>query len=268
MRLRIVAKGREGFFVPYNYQYQLHAAIYGLIARSSEKYARFLHDTGFIDENKNLKLFTFSKLMMPNRTPNKNGFSDVKQIELMFSTPIEKSMEHLVLGIFSEQLLELNFRSNKAVYHIEHVESLPLISFSEQMKFVCLSPIAVSGKSEQFTGKHYLDYTKPEEREQFITQLKKNLFRKYRMVNNKEYEGNDDFEFNFDLNYLIKKKGKISKNIRFKQEQSTGKAIYIRAMEAPFTIKADPELIKIGYECGFGENNSAGFGMVEAAKLS
>jgi CRISPR-associated endoribonuclease Cas6 len=34
-------------------------------------------------------------------------------------------------------------------------------------------------------------------------------------------------------------------------------------MEAPFTITADPQLIQLGYECGFGENNSAGFGMVE-----
>ncbi|MCF7911364.1 MAG: hypothetical protein K9M99_02460 [Candidatus Cloacimonetes bacterium] len=30
-----------------------------------------------------------------------------------------------------------------------------------------------------------------------------------------------------------------------------------------FQIRADKELIKIGYTCGFGELNSAGFGMVK-----
>jgi len=50
---------------------------------------------------------------------------------------------------------------------------------------------------------------------------------------------------------------KISKPISFKNN------IKIKAYEAPFTIKANPELIKIGYDCRFGEKNSAGFGMVK-----
>ncbi|MBN2244972.1 MAG: CRISPR-associated endoribonuclease Cas6, partial [Candidatus Aminicenantes bacterium] len=44
------------------------------------------------------------------------------------------------------------------------------------------------------------------------------------------------------------------------------KGINIKAFEAPFIIRANPELIKIGYQCGFGEKNSAGFGCVEIIK--
>jgi CRISPR-associated endoribonuclease Cas6 len=39
--------------------------------------------------------------------------------------------------------------------------------------------------------------------------------------------------------------------------------IEIIANEIPFTLSGNSELIKVGYECGFGEKNSTGFGMVE-----
>ncbi len=39
--------------------------------------------------------------------------------------------------------------------------------------------------------------------------------------------------------------------------------IKIKAMEAPFFIEADSDLIRLGYECGWGEKNSAGFGCVD-----
>jgi CRISPR-associated endoribonuclease Cas6 len=32
---------------------------------------------------------------------------------------------------------------------------------------------------------------------------------------------------------------------------------------APFTLKGDTELMKIGYEAGYGEKNSMGFGMAK-----
>jgi CRISPR-associated endoribonuclease Cas6 len=57
--------------------------------------------------------------------------------------------------------------------------------------------------------------------------------------------------------YIARKNGKISKLIEFKKQ------VMVKATESPFTVEADPELIKIGYECGWGEKNSAGFGCVE-----
>ena len=98
----------------------------------------------------------------------------------------------------------------------------------------------------------------PEERNHFIDNLKKNLTNKYETINNIKYQSlNYPFNFNFDIDYITKRKGNISKLMEFKNK------IKIKAMEAPFSIEADPELIKIAYECGWGEKNSAGFGCVE-----
>ena len=41
------------------------------------------------------------------------------------------------------------------------------------------------------------------------------------------------------------------------------KGIKIRGIMCPFRVSGNPALIQIGYECGFGDKNSAGFGMVE-----
>lgn len=261
MRLKIVARAEKGFFIPYDYHYRLHAAIYGMIAQSSEKYAEFLHDTGFLDENKSLKLFTFSKLFFHNNTRSHKGFNNVKELTFYFSTPIPNSFEHVVLGIFSKEKLSLSSYQNPNEFYVKHVETIAELQFKSQMKFTCLSPIAVAKKDEKYQGKHYLDYMIPIEKENYLSSLKNNLLRKYRMIHNQQFVGDNAFQFSFDPEYIVKRQGKIRKNIKFKNSR-------IIAMEAPFTIIADPELIKIGYECGFGSENSAGFGMAEVTKLS
>lgn len=37
----------------------------------------------------------------------------------------------------------------------------------------------------------------------------------------------------------------------------------VKGTLSPFRLEAPPELQEIGYECGFGEKNSQGFGMVK-----
>jgi len=56
--------------------------------------------------------------------------------------------------------------------------------------------------------------------------------------------------------------GKISKLIHFKKINNNIKT-KIKGFESPFKIIADPELIGIGYQAGFGNDNSAGLGCVE-----
>ena len=271
MHLRIKAFTKTPCKISYNYQYVLHSAIYSLIQKSSKEYSEFLHHKGFElnersanDESKNIKkifkLFTFSKLKFFPNNRTKYGFENVKEIEFNFATPVKKSFEHLVLGIFSNSEIILNFQNRNTKFNIQSVETIKEPSISGEEKFICLSPICTStvriknGKREQ----HFLNYMDPKERSKFIQNIKSNLIKKYKTIYEKDYRnGNLDFQFSFDPEYIVKKEGKISKLISFKNN------IKIKAYEAPFTIKADPELIKIGYDCGFGEKNSAGFGMVK-----
>ena len=111
MRVKITALTESPATIPFNYNYALHSAIYGLIEKSSGEYSKYLHDKGFINETvkKRFKLFTFSKLFFTPTKIQKTGFSKVKEISFIFSTPIEQSYEHLILGLFSDQTFYLNF---------------------------------------------------------------------------------------------------------------------------------------------------------------
>jgi len=170
---------------------------------------------------------------------------------------MEKSFEHLILGIFSNQSFEFGKRENPAFFEIIHVETLKEPVFQEQMNFSCLSPIAVSVRNdENHSSKHYLDYLNPAERKQYIAALFENLKMKYRAIYHEDFIGSQEFDFSFDPAYIVKKSGKIRKMVKFGKSNIVG-------MEAPFKISAAPELIRIGYDCGFGVNNSAGFGMAE-----
>ena len=250
---------------PYNYHYALHSALYALIQESSAGYSEFLHDKGYVKEgiNKLFKLFTFSKLNFIPKNQGPGGFRDVMGIQFVFSTIMEKSMKHLILGIFSNKKIILHLDGRNHVFEISNVDMLEDRKFKENEKFVCLSPITVSTIMLNENGKkgqHFLDYMVPEERDHFVENLKNNLINKYETIRNIPYQTVDyPFSFNFDNHYIVRKNGRISKLIEFKNK------IKIKAMEAPFSIVADPELIKIGYECGWGEKNSAGFGCVEAA---
>ena len=268
MRVKITAGTRQPAAIPFNYNYALHSAIYGFIEKSSGEYSEYLHDKGFINEavKKRFKLFTFSKLFFTPSRIKKNGFNGVKEISFIFSTPIEQSYEHLILGLFSDQTFHLNFFDEKINFSVTQVESLPEPQFDSECKFLCLSPIAVSTQREKENGsleQHYLDYMNPEEREHFIENIKKNLINKYQTFYKTDYTDHEqEFKFSFDVNYIAKRQGKISKLIHFKKIDKNIKT-KIKGFEASFKIIADSRLIKIGYDAGFGNGGSMGFGCVE-----
>ena len=93
----------------------------------------------------------------------------------------------------------------------------------------------------------------PKERMNFQENLKTNLLRKYQLIHNDHYQDLPEFDFSFDPEYIANRNGKISKLIK------TDENVYVKAMEAPFYLKTNPELIRIAYACGLGEKNSMGF---------
>jgi CRISPR-associated endoribonuclease Cas6 len=263
LRIKITAVAEQSASFPFNYQHALQSAIYALIRESSSDYSQFLHGKAYVKDGigKLYKFFTFSKLNFVPKIPGKLGFQNVKKIEFIFSTIIEKNMQHLILGIFSNKKMKLCLRGQNILFHIEAVDVLEALDFLNHAKFICLSPIAVSTMIRNEKGRlvpHFLNYLEPSEREHFIENIKKNLIHKYETLYDRPYTNHDHpFRFHFDPMYIARKNGKISKLIEFKKQ------VMVKATESPFTVEADPELIKIGYECGWGEKNSAGFGCVE-----
>jgi len=251
--------------IPLNYSYYLAAAIYNTLSKSSSEYATMLHDQGYAPEGRRqkFKYFTFSNLQIPIRTIERGEIvSRSRLITLYLSSPKEEFLQHLILGLFSEGPL----RINNALFGKECIEKLPEPEWSENMIFSMLSPLAVSVYRDPSAGmntKEYLRYDDP----RLSDMLLHNLQAKYRgLFGCEPPENGVPFSMKFEEEYLkrVRDKGRsVEKLITIKD--SNGRETRVKAIQCPFTVTGNPELIKVGYECGFGENNSMGFGMVKVS---
>ena len=148
-------------------------------------------------------------------------------------------------------------------FSIELMEAIPDKEFNKKEKFKLLSPLILStykdhnGKPSQYYLRYYDDIN-------LITRVfNQNLFNKYKLIFNKEYEG-EPLKFEWDTDFINRR---LSQNKRITKKISIPKPknliINLIGNVAPFYLTGNPELIKIGYDCGFGQNNSLGFGMAE-----
>ncbi len=287
--------------LPVNYNYFLTGLIYKIIENSSKDYAGFLHDKGYRlgESKKGFKLFTYSMLMGGSVRVNGDKIIFSKgQVHWQISSPVDDFIQHLITGVFAKgQEIEIQPRSNRSNssnslnslnglsslngslkngFLIKRVETLPMPEFKKIMRFTCLSPITISkvtcsnrsSSSNSLNGLNGLSclsgplschYIRPWE-EGFSEAIKKNLIKKYKLVTGKDSE-DSDFKITINTDYMNKKSGKIIKNINFKGTNIIG-------FMAPFEVTGNPELIEIGYEAGFGEKGSMGFGMVRLTDRS
>lgn len=212
MRINITALSGRPVFFPYHYQYPLHAALYGLIRTSSADYSQFLHDKGYVKDgiDKLFKLFTFSRLGFTPVKRTSKGFFGVTKIRFVFSTIMEESMKHVILGIFADKQMVLNLDGRPAAFDICEVDMVNIPEFGPEERFTCLSPIAASTIVTNERGRnvpHFLDYMIPAEQPRFVDNLKKNLINKFETVHMTSYQdAGIPFSFSFDTPYIAKKK--------------------------------------------------------------
>ena len=263
--------------LPINYNYFLTGLIYRTIEKSSKDFAQFLHSDGYrIDTSKKgFKLFTYSRLLYEEYSIRGEIITfEQNHIDWRISSPVQEFIEHLVNGVFMEgQEVNIGPESRNTMFIIEKLMSLPSPTFKESMRFLCLSPITISktiNRSSRLNGSSCSNglnglnslnrlnsschYIRPWE-EGFSDAIKENLIKKYRLVYGETIKS-PEFEIKVDTDYLNKRSGKIIKKINFKGTDIIG-------WEAPFVANGNPKLLEIGYEAGFGEKGSMGFGMVK-----
>ncbi|PID28557.1 MAG: CRISPR-associated endoribonuclease Cas6 [Candidatus Cloacimonadota bacterium] len=268
MRFEITYETQGFIDIPYNYNYSVHYSLCNLM----KKYLSGFPDTH--DHNcpffKNgiLRFFTFSNLKFNNCDRNEYGFHNVKSISLVFSSPLSDQFFPVLAEIFTQHTLILHFEKKPVRLYAENIIHLESIDITGEEKFTTLSPVVVCGKgySPDSLNCHYLDYTKEKEKEFYVQQLHQNLLFKHNLLYNFEFDEPHEFEFEFDTEYIKRRSGNIRKNISYRLIPEKENYTHIIGMEAPFTIKTHPKLIKIGYQCGFGEHNNSGFGLVKPAR--
>ncbi|MDE0638279.1 MAG: CRISPR-associated endoribonuclease Cas6 [Candidatus Poribacteria bacterium] len=165
------------------------------------------------------------------------------------SSPTEQFLSHFADTLLTQGRLSIGQQQLK----ILDVNIPRTPSFQPNMQFRCLSPIVMSAVRES-EGKRRTHYCLPDDPE-LSELIYQNLIRKHEAIHGSAPQ-NDALKFRFDSAYIKRKQRRVTRLVDFK-------GIKIRGILCPFQVSGSPALIQVGYECGFGDKNSAGFGMAE-----
>ena len=249
MRIQILADVGKGISLPINYNHLLVGVIYKFLAESNPEYADFLHDEGYHAEEKRFKLFTYSQLMAEQRRIIGQTMHFRSTLMWYVSSPVEKFLSHFADTLLTGGSLSIG------THHLKVIDvTIPRTPrFRSEMKFRCLSPIVMSSVRENKGQRrtHYCLHDDPELSEL----IRKNLIKKHQAIYGRDPQ-DDKLSIRFDDRYIRRKHGRVTRLIDFK-------GIKIRGIMCPFRASGSVALIQTGYECGFGDKNSTGFGMVE-----
>ena len=252
MEIKLKFGIRNGCFLPINYQYELSSWIYKVIERADPQYSAFLHNQGFQLDGKRFKMFTFSHLdTRPYQVEGNRIRLLGKEISLTIRFAVDSSLGNFITGLFLQQRFGLGDKYNVVDFEVIAVETVAPPVFQTTMVYQCLSPICVSRPRDDRSA----EYLSPEI-PGYGRQLVQNLVRKAgALVGSAESSAQELPEFRFRLLNTPRKKGL---HIRAHTEGHTQVIGYL----FHFELTAPVELHELGYDAGFGEKNSIGFGCV------
>ena len=249
MRIKILTDVGGRLTLPINYNHLLTGVIYRFLAESDPEYASFLHNQGYGAEPRRFKLFTFSQLMAERRRINGTQIHFDSPLTWSVSSPVEDFLSHFANTLLSEGRLTLG----KHRVQVQDVTIPRAPHFQSEMRFRCLSPVVMSTVRER-DGKRSMHYCLPDD-PAISDLIRQNLIRKHEVIHGHPPH-DKTLTLQFDENYIARRQGRVTRLIDFK-------GIKIKGIMCPFRVSGSRELIQIGYECGFGDKNSAGFGMVD-----
>ncbi len=237
MRLKINLSSQIGnYLIPYNYNHILSAIIYRKI--SDLDLASKLHFS------RDFKFFTFSQIYVPKFKLTKRGvLSRDGKLEFYVSSPNDDLIKSLVEGHLENS--EVDFKGDKLI--VEQIELLKKPIFTECMKMKTMSPVMARIKREVDGKLKIWDLGPGDER--FYESVQKNLINKYVKFYG-DFDGDRWLRIRPDMKSAKRRRIDIKGNFH-------------RGFMMDFEIEADQRLLEFAYDCGLGEKNSMGFGMVD-----
>ena len=244
MRLKISFSIKPYTKLPLNYNHFLTSAVYRYLFKADKEYSSKLHNLN------SYKFFTFSWLETKKKIEGEYFKVLSDKVSWYISSPSKDFINTVASGIIKTGTLEIGNLS----LELSTIEVLGDVNFNSNVKFICISPLVVTTK-KYHKGRLMKYYYKPDDDQNEISEkIKNNLIKKYTSFYGTQPDGT--IQIKFDNNY----KGNAKVLIHYIKGNLD---IKIPAIMCPFEVNGSENLIKFGYECGFGELNSSGFGMVK-----
>lgn len=215
-------------------------------------------------EWQNYNLYCFSGLKGQTKVGKSGLHFFSNKVTLVFSSPSEEFIKCVLKVLFKRTRLDIG----KLELVPESVEKEFEPEFSDQVKYVCISPLVPAGPNVDTDMEK--EFFSPFD-DQFSDFLYESTM--VRLEASKLYpqEVIDKF-FKFqiipDKNYLQRIQETQKKFSRIYSTDSEGYRLEVRGYTFPFTLCADPEVQKFIFHCGCGEFTHKGFGMVDMANTN
>jgi len=244
VRLRIRFKPENSTLIlPCHYNGLIQAFIYRYL---DDWLAKNIHDRGFKDPstNRQLKLFTFSRLMPEEGVK-------VEEKKITFKGPVNlivSSPYHEFIQSFGSNLLKIGrfYLAGEALELIS-VEVEPVPSYREKVIIKALSPITVYSTLLTPDGRKKTYYYNPFEPD-FEELIIKNLQRKVRTWSGMGTGSGS-----------IKPYKVSTRNERIVIYKDT----IIKGWDGLYELQLPPQLFPMAFDAGLGAKNSQGFGCIE-----
>lgn len=256
MRIRISLQPFEYPAAMTANHHPLASFIYETVAVAAPTLAGWLHDSGVMlgDSDRRFKFFVFGIPELPRyRFAGGDKVFDYGVMHWQISSPISEFIEAFIAGLTTQRTVSIG-RTQFEVVGIEIIEP-PM--FTEEMRLIALSPLMVAKTASGIDGRRESKYFLRASDEDFGQLVVANLLEKYRALFGTDAP-DQDLRFEFDWEYIEANGGpesrKVTRLVQYKNLQ-------IKGVLAPFYISGDPDLIRLGWECGFGSGNSQGFGL-------
>ncbi|HID71862.1 MAG TPA: CRISPR-associated endoribonuclease Cas6 [Thermoplasmata archaeon] len=229
----------------YDYLYALAGMLFSKLLSVDVEFAREVHS------RQDFKFYTFSYIKYKKERVSQQGESRMKGLDFKEGFFILSSPDHKFIRSFCEGLLaspDFNLRGVEMC--VERVEILPKVRFEDgQVVFKTLSPLYLKTLKD--------DGGMPVEWDLYPTDLR--FYENFRLNLLKKYEafyGSPPPEGEIQLEVIGK----------FKAKRHVVKGCRRRGSLLSFKLNAPSELLKFGYEAGFGEKTAMGFGCTEVVR--
>ncbi|MCS6820965.1 MAG: CRISPR-associated protein Cas6 [Microscillaceae bacterium] len=247
MRIRIIfSVNNRGACIPFYHQHLLEKMIRETIAST---------------EYKNYPYFHFSGLKGQTRTSRNGLHICSSKVTLVLSSENEHFLKVFLQNLFTRKKINIGLLSLLP----ESVEQEMLPTFTKEMKYLCISPIAlvnpvydyfyakkfISPEYDIFSDLLYESTMSRMEKLGIYTEEQISSFNKFQVVPDREY-----------LN-KIKREDKKFARIYSIYEQNVRHEL--RGYVFPFTLYAAVEVQEFVYKCGLGSCTHKGFGMLDVA---
>jgi CRISPR-associated endoribonuclease Cas6 len=245
--------------VAHNYHASLGDAVYKLLRFDGEEFLSEKVGKPALANEGRYEHYSFA-LRFSDVAPQRDGLKLKKPYAaLIFSAPgVDDYIEGLIERLEGERL-EIFADGIRTAFEISEVEPIRDPEIKRIDSYTLLSPMVLA--MEDDADPRYLRHN--DDPGLINEAFNESLRRKYEIVNGKPYRG-ESARLYWDQKYISKrlKRGKkTTKKIRVSRNGSTPEEIV--ALEIPFTVEGEPELVKAGYLAGFGVKNNLGFGLAE-----